>query len=317
MEDIWMRWSLKLSVELETGETNTYEVAQVDREEAFIAPASLGLSITESKQILAAVQTQMVSDQVARHNEALKACRFCGRGRTKGYYGSVFKSVFGKVPMRLRRVWGCECRGAAHRTFSSIPTGKNPTAPELNYLTAKLAALMPFGKVADLLGELLPASAGTNAVTVRNRTMRVGRRLEKSAIAVPSIERREGEPEREVAVSLDGGYVRDRNRGPERNFEVVVGKVSSGDSAIRFAFVRKGTYSASQRVRKALYASGYTDGVKITMLSDGDAGYPALPKPPVTSMKLTKRKARRRLAKSLSDTGAPRYGGGLLNWQIW
>jgi hypothetical protein len=129
MEDIWMRWSLKLSVELETGETNTYEVAQVDREEAFIAPASLGLSITESKQILAAVQTQMVTDQVARHNEALKACRFCGRGvRTKGYYGSVFKSVFGKVPMRLRRVWGCECRGAAHRTFSSIPTGKNPTA---------------------------------------------------------------------------------------------------------------------------------------------------------------------------------------------
>jgi hypothetical protein len=90
-----------------------------------------------------------------------------------------FKSVFGKVPMRLRRVWGWECRGAAHRTFSSIPTGKNPTAPELNYLTAKLAALLPFGKGADLLGELLPASAGTNAVTVRNRTMRVGRRLEK------------------------------------------------------------------------------------------------------------------------------------------
>jgi hypothetical protein len=69
---------------------------------------------------------------------------------------------------------------ATHRTFSSIPTGKNPTAPELNYLTAKLAALLPFGKVADLLGELLTASAGTNAVTMRNPTMRVGRRLEKS-----------------------------------------------------------------------------------------------------------------------------------------
>jgi transposase-like protein len=92
----------------------------------------------------------------------------------------------------------------------------------------------------------------------------------------PRWKRREGEPEREVAVSLDGGYVRDRNRRPERNFEVVVGKVSSGDSAIRFAFVRKGTYSASQWVRKALDASGYTDGVKITMLSDGDAGLRAI-----------------------------------------
>jgi hypothetical protein len=42
-------------VELETGETKTYHVAQLDREEAFIAPANLGLSIAESKQILAAV----------------------------------------------------------------------------------------------------------------------------------------------------------------------------------------------------------------------------------------------------------------------
>jgi hypothetical protein len=92
----------------------------------------------------------------------------------------------------------------------------------------------------------------------------------------PRWKRREGEPEREVAVSLDGGYVRDRNRRPERNFEVVVGKVSSGDSAIRFAFVRKGTYLASQRVQKVLDASTYTDGVKITMLSDGDAGLRAI-----------------------------------------
>ena len=52
--------------------------------------------------------------------------------RTKGYYRSVLKSVFGKVPMRLRRVWGGECRGAAQRTVSSMPTGKNLTTPELS-----------------------------------------------------------------------------------------------------------------------------------------------------------------------------------------
>ncbi len=55
-----------------------------------------------------------------------------------------------------------------------------PNLPELRYLTSKLAALMPFGKVADFLGELLPASAKTNANTLRNRMMRVGRRLERS-----------------------------------------------------------------------------------------------------------------------------------------
>jgi len=175
-----MKWTLKLISEFDSGKTMVHEVASLEREEAFIKPAKLGMSIEESKQIAANIQAHMVADQVDRHNKALTACRFCGqRVRMKGYYKSIFKSVFGKVPMRVRRVWGCQCRGAENRTFSSLPTGKNRTSPELKYLTSKLATLMPFGKVADFLGELLPASAKTNASSVRNRVMRVGRRLEK------------------------------------------------------------------------------------------------------------------------------------------
>lgn len=153
-----MKWTLKLISEFDSGETKVQEVASLEREEAFIKPAKLGMSIEESKQIAASIQAHMVSEQVDRHNKALAACRYCGQGvRTKGYYKSIFKSVFGKVPMRVRRVWGCRCRGAENRTFSSLPTGRNPTSPELKYLTSKLAALMPFGKVADFMGELLPA----------------------------------------------------------------------------------------------------------------------------------------------------------------
>ena len=37
------------------------------------------MSIEESKQITAAIQAHMVSDQVDRHNQALTACRFCGK----------------------------------------------------------------------------------------------------------------------------------------------------------------------------------------------------------------------------------------------
>ena len=54
-------------------------------------------------------------------------------------------------------------------------------APELAYVTARYAALAPFGKVADLLSELLPVSGAPNAGTVRNRTMRVG-----EAVVLPS-----------------------------------------------------------------------------------------------------------------------------------
>ncbi len=101
---------------------------------------------------------------------------------------------------------------------------------------AKLAALMPFGKVAEFLGELLPTSAKTNAPSVRNRVMRVGRRLEKAAATaeLPSA----GLVVEGIVVGLGGGYVRARN-GPERNFEVVTGKVMAGEKATRFAFVRE------------------------------------------------------------------------------
>src|ERR1017187_2881956 len=104
--------------------------------------------------------------------------------RTKGYYQSTLRSVYGNVGMRIRRLRGCSCVGARQNSFSAMFTNKDPTTPELKSLTAKLAALLPFGKVADFLGELLPLSAQTTPNTVRNRTMKVGRRLQRSAEAL-------------------------------------------------------------------------------------------------------------------------------------
>jgi hypothetical protein len=49
-------------------------------------------------------------------------------------------------------------------------------APELAYVTAKFAALAPFGKVADFLAELLPVGGAVNAGTVRNRNRAASRR---------------------------------------------------------------------------------------------------------------------------------------------
>jgi len=270
-----MKWTLNLITEFDSGEKEIHEVANWERREVFIKPASLGISIEESKQIAANIQRQMVADQVDRHNRALTVCRFCGQPvRTKGYYPSIFKSVFGKVPMRVRRVWGCKCCGTGNRTFSSLPTGRNPTSPELKYLTSKLAALMPFGKVADFMNELLPATTKSNASSVRNRVMRVGQRVEKAA-ANPGLGGPATPAQEEVVIGLDGGYVRGRS-GPERNFEVVAGKVLAGQAATRFAFVRAGTSTASPRVQQAMMQAGCRDGTHVTVLSDGEAGLRAI-----------------------------------------
>ena len=134
---------------------------------------SLGLSLAEGEAILAEIQTRMVAAQIEGQGEARRCCGRCGRRLpNKGHYRSTFRSAFGNVPVRVRRVKACS--GGGQNPTAPLFTRKSSTAPELRYLNAKLAALLPFGKVADFLNEVLPETAAANPVTVRNRTRRVG-----------------------------------------------------------------------------------------------------------------------------------------------
>src|SRR4051812_24277056 len=118
----------------------------------------------------------MVSAQVAVVGERCRSCAACGRGlASKGHYPATFRSLFGDVPVRVRRLLVCPCHGPGEpKSLAALDLGKDAVAPELAYVTAKFAALAPFGKVSALLSELLPMSGAQNAGTVRNRTLRVG-----------------------------------------------------------------------------------------------------------------------------------------------
>src|SRR3954467_14850634 len=177
-------------------------------------------------------------------------CGACGRGlASKGHYPATFRSLFGDVPVRIRRLLVCPCQGPGEvKSFAALNLGKDAVAPELAYVTAKFAALAPFGKVAALLSELLPLSGAQNAGTVRNRTLRVGQdvvplRSTKNAElpATPAAG--------PVVVGLDGGYVRSRHR-LERHFEVVAGKVIDAQGTQhRFAFARNGQATSAAAFR--------------------------------------------------------------------
>ena len=162
------------------------DVVTIEREN-LITPASIGLTIAEGKAILEHLQRRIVAAQVERHGASIQSCSGCGkRFRTKGYYQSSLRSVYGTVPMRVRRLKGCSCTGSQDRSYSTIFTNQYPITPELRYLTAKMAALLPFGKTTDFLAELLPVSVQVTASTVRNRTMKIGKRLQKSAEVLAS-----------------------------------------------------------------------------------------------------------------------------------
>jgi hypothetical protein len=212
---------------------------------------------------------------VLRHVRGIDTLE-CGNAfRTKGYYQSTLRSVYGKVSMRIRRLRRCSCSGSHADRFSTLLTNKSPITPELRYLTAKMAALLTFRKVVDFLGELLPLSAQATASTVRNRTMKVGRRLQKSAEVFAAATSKE--PCKGLVVGFDGGYVRNRHQRPERNFEVVAGKALDRDGhATRFAFVRSGGPEAVSAVGLALRRCGVNESTSVTVLTDGDAGLRAI-----------------------------------------
>jgi hypothetical protein len=266
-------WRVKLVTELQTGETTEVEVAHLERDEQ-AGLADLGLRLGEAKQLTAAIQAEIVPAQVTVADEDRRTCLACGRVlASKGHYKATFRSLFGDVPIRVQRLLACSCQGTGEaKSFAAFDLEAATVAPELAYVTARYAALAPFGKVADLLSELLPVSGAANAGTVRNRTMRVGEAVVQPHVKTTAepVTARPAEP---VVVGLDGGYVRSRHRQDERHFEVIAGKVISAQgSQSRFAFARNGPAIASGAFRQALAMAGVTADTPATVLCDGDPG---------------------------------------------
>jgi hypothetical protein len=264
-------WRVKFVADSGYGAATEIEVARIEREDCAV-PETLGLSLDEGKRLTAAIQTEMVRSQASTMGERFRCCAHCGLTlSSKGYRCVSFRSLFGDVPLRVRRFDRCRCRNLREEpgSFSAL-TLEGGMAPELAYVTAKFAALAPFARVADLLAELLPVGGAVNAGTVRNRARRVGEHIARLRPA--------GAPDPEIdavtppfVIGLDGGYLRSRHRRPERNFEVIAGKVLNLDgSQHRFAFARDG--GSASEFAHALVSAGIRCGMPTTVLSDGDAG---------------------------------------------
>jgi hypothetical protein len=265
-------WRVKLVADFGAGETTEVEVARLERDEQ-AGLADLGLRLAEAKQFVAAIQAEIVPAQVTVAGEHRRTCVACeGVLASRGHYTATFRSLFGDVPIRVRRLLTCPCQGTAEpKSFAAFDLEAATVAPELAYVTARYAALAPFGKVADLLSELLPISGAQNAGTVRNRTMRAGEAVVQPHAAKTA--EAAAPPAKPVVIGLDGGYVRSRHRQDERHFEVIAGKVIDAQRRqSRFAFARNSPTIASDAFKQALAMAGVTADTPATVLSDGDAG---------------------------------------------
>ncbi len=264
-------WRVKLVSERGSGVTTETEVARIERDEE-TGLAELGLRLAEAKRLTAALQAQIVPAQVAMVGECRRRCEACGRRlASKGHYQARFRSLFGDVPVRVRRLLVCPCQGVGEaKSVAALDLGKGAVAPELAYVTARYAALAPFGRVAVLLSELLPISGTQHASTVRNRTLRVGTGVVQGHSA-ETPNQPTAQAAGPIVVGLDGSYVRSRHRCEGRHFEVIAGKIINAHGAQhRFAFVRGGQAASTAAVGQALAAAGVSADTPATVLCDGD-----------------------------------------------
>jgi hypothetical protein len=101
-------WRVKLEAEPQLGVMTETEVARIERDEQ-AAVADLGLRPTETKQHTAALRAQIVPAQVVVRRRSYASC---GRKlASKGHYPVTFRSLFGDVPVRVRRLLACPCQG--------------------------------------------------------------------------------------------------------------------------------------------------------------------------------------------------------------
>jgi hypothetical protein len=140
-----MKYAIQVVITTDEGQTETQELACVERED--LTPTTLGLTLAEGKAILKALQAVVVQQQLTAYLETQRSCAHCGHGqRSKGYHTTQVRTVFGTIPIHSLRLYQCPCQSDEARTFSPLAVLlPEPITPELLFLETKWAALVSYG----------------------------------------------------------------------------------------------------------------------------------------------------------------------------
>ena len=239
----------------------------------------IGLSISESKELLLHLQQEIVSAQCMAYCATRTCCPNCGRKlRCKGRSDIRYRTVFGDVTVASPRFYRCQCHDGPAQTFSPL-TELLPdhVAPELLWLETKWASLVSFGITADILKDILPIDVRHSPDTTRRHHGRAATRMEAelaeerfSFIETSACQREQmPNPEGPITVGIDGGYVRSRDAG-QSHFEVTVGKSIPTDRPSRYlGLVQSHDDKPKRRLHEVLQDQGWQENQPVTFMTDG------------------------------------------------
>ena len=106
-------------------------------------------------------------------------------------------------------------------------------------------------------------------MTVRNRTLRVGTRID--AIELPGAQPRN--PTTEWTLAIDGGFVRGRGKAETRSFEILTGRLAvPGEKPRVFACVRSELPDLTERLASLVQTHAGTSHPRLSVITDGANG---------------------------------------------
>jgi hypothetical protein len=255
-----------------------HEIGAGERPPGGHSAATLGLGLEQGKAVLAAVQRHLVAAQVEEHCRNRRRCDRCGASRPlKDLRPRRLTSLFGVVEVRAPRFGPCRCGVACRRSITpAAEVMPDRCTPEYERVVAAMGAALPYRRALALLGEFFPLGDAPAVETTRQRTLQVGARLERAALAPsqpPAVTPEAGS----IALGIDAGHVRSVRRYQVRSFEAIVAQVggTEGNSVV-FGSVPTEADRQQQRLRGVLHRLGAVPGTPATILSDGAEGPRAL-----------------------------------------
>ncbi|OLB57027.1 MAG: hypothetical protein AUI01_05345, partial [Ktedonobacter sp. 13_2_20CM_2_56_8] len=277
-----MRIRVQVIIESDQEATPTHveEIACFER--GPLSPETLGLRLSEAKQMLAGVQQVMTAQQVEDYVEQQRQCPHCQHSLVcKGHHQIGLRTLFGKLTLTSPRLYTCSCQPQEKRSWSPVAAlFSERSTPELLRQEVRWASLLSYGVTVKLLGDLLPMEHQLSTSTVSRHVHQVAERLEgelgdehPSFIeGCPAQWYELPEPDAPLTVSLDGGYVHARSPESRKDgsFEVIVGKSTTGEGVTTsFGMVSGYDSKPRRRLFEVLQAQGMQMNQAVTFLTDG------------------------------------------------
>jgi hypothetical protein len=268
-----MQWRMMVELSGTDGSVQTHEVHVGGCLPAACSAATLGLTQAQAKQLLSELQRHLVQAQTEEYCRSRRRCPRCGTHRPlKDRRPRQLRSLYGVVTVRAPRFAPCRCSVGHRQTLS--PVGEimpDRCTPEYERTLAEMGARLPYRRAQAVLDDLFPLGTPPVVETIRQRTLRVGARLECQA-AAPS-RSASAVAASSITLSIDTGHIRAVPTYQVRTFEIIVAQASNDNGKhMVFASVPDEAYHQAQQLRGVLHELGATQTTPVTILSDGAGG---------------------------------------------